>query len=379
MKKLVLLIVSCLIATSIYAQNMNVQTAFNFLKKDKYDKALEFIEPALTNGQTADAAKTWFYYGRICLGIAMSKNPAYQNLVENPLNKSLDAFIKTIELDKREDFKEEIYQNIASISDNYYTNGVNEYNKNTKEGFLAAAQNFAKVYEVKSLLGQKDLDALSNAGLCYLRIEDYQNTIKIYEQLKTDGYNKPEVYSNLATAYLSTDNETKTEEVLKEGVAKFPQDQSLMIASINLYLKQNKPDEAINVIDKAIALDPNNHTLYFAKGDCYSKEGNLEEAKKAYEQAIEKKPDYLDALYNLGAMYVNAAVPKLEEANELPFSEQDKYNNLLKEADELIRKALPYMEKAHQMDSSDIVIKTALKEIYARLKMNDKVAELEKE
>lgn len=379
MKKLAFLVISCMIAASSFAQNLNVQTAFNYLKKDKYDKALEYIQPALTNGQTADAAKTWFYYGRICLGIAMSNKAEYQSLIENPLDKSLAAFIKTIELDKREDFSQDIYQNIASISDAYYTKGVNEFNKNTNEGFLAAAQCFAKVYEVKNVLGQKDLDALSNAGLCYMRVEDFQNAIIINEQLRAENYNKPEVFSNLATAYLSTNNEVKAEEVLNEGTAKFPQDQSLMIASINLYLKQSKPEEAIKVIDKAIAIDPNNHTLYFAKGDCYSKEGNLEEAKKAFEQAIEKKPDYLDALYNLGAMYVNAAVPKLEEADKVPFSEQARYDQLLKEADELIRQALPYMEKAHQIDTNDQVIKNALKEIYTRLKMNDKAAELEKE
>lgn len=379
MKKLAIFAVVCMMSMTVFAQNMNVQTAFNYLKKDKFDKALEYIEPALTNSQTMGAAKTWFYYGRICLGIAISKDPATKALMPNALDKSLEAFKKALELDKREDFKTEIFMNIASISDAYYTKGVDEFNKNSKEGFLAAAQNFAKVYEVKAALGQPDFDALSNAALCLMRVEEFNGAIQIYEQLKAAGLDKPDIYSNLSTAYLATNEVEKAENVLKDGVLKFPQDQSLMIASINVYLKQNKPEQAIEVIDKAIAIDPKNHTLYFAKGDCYSKEGNIEEAKKAYEQALEVKPDYLDAMYNLGALYINAAAPKIEEANNLPFSEQEKYEALLKEADELIQKALPYMEKAHQMDAKDQVIKNSLKEIYIRLKMNDKLETLNKE
>ncbi|MDD4848587.1 MAG: tetratricopeptide repeat protein [Bacteroidales bacterium] len=379
MKKLTIFAVVCMMTITAFAQNMNVQTAFNYLKKDKFDKALEYIEPALTNAQTMSSAKTWFYYGRICLGIAISQDPAVQSLVENPLDKALEAFTQALELDKREDFKQEIYMNIASISDAYYTKGVEAYNKNSKEGFLEAAQNFNKVYTVKATLGQPDFDALSNAGLCLMRVEEFQGAAQVYEQLRAAGFNKADVYSNLSTAYLSLNDAAKAEEILKEGVLKFPQDQSLMIASINLYLKQNKPDDAIAVIDKAITLDPQNHTLYFAKGDCYSKEGKIEEAKQAYEQALAVKPDYLDAMYNLGALYINAAAPKIEEANNLPITEQEKYDQLLKEADALIQQALPHMEKAHQMDPNDQVIKNSLKEIYVRLKMNDKLDALNKE
>ncbi|MCP4911128.1 MAG: hypothetical protein GY907_10530, partial [Bacteroidetes bacterium] len=64
------------------------------------------------------------------------------------------------------------------------------------------------------------------------------------------------------------------------------------------------------------------------------------------------------------------------EANNLPFEEQKKYEIIKGEADANLNKALPFLEKSHEIDPDDQVIIGALKEAYANLKMNDKLKEL---
>ena len=45
------------------------------------------------------------------------------------------------------------------------------------------------------------------------------------------------------------------------------------------------------------------------------REKRLEHDKKAYEEAVAIKPDFFDALYNLGVMYYNKGGDMIKEAN----------------------------------------------------------------
>ena len=46
-------------------------------------------------------------------------------------------------------------------------------------------------------------------------------------------------------------------------------------------------------------------------------------AEKSYKKAIELKPDYFDAIYNLGALYVNDAVGIMGKANKLDLNDKN--------------------------------------------------------
>ena len=93
--------------------------------------------------------------------------------------------------------------------------------------------------------------------------------------------------------------------------------------------------------------------------------------------SLEIKPDYFDAIYNLGALYVNHAARLMTEANAIPMDKIKEYDAKKAEADAALEKALPYLEQAHQMDPSDRNTMVTLKEIYARKSMLDKVKEMD--
>ena len=95
-----------------------------------------------------------------------------------------------------------------------------------------------------------------------------------------------------------------------------------------------------------------------------------------YKKAVEIDPDFGDAIFNIGAIYVNRASVLYTEANNLPFEETEKYEKLKAQADADLHLALPYLEKSLELNPDDEVVLGALKEAYANLKMNDELKKL---
>jgi Flp pilus assembly protein TadD len=148
-------------------------------------------------------------------------------------------------------------------------------------------------------------------------------------------------------------------------------------------MKEGKAAEAVSDLNKLRELDPNNAQLLFALGTIYGDENNkdlydVEKARQFYEDALKVNPDYYDATYNIGVLYTGMANKYIEQANEITgFSkkEQDQYNGLIEQANEMLRTGLPYLKKAYEAQPSDDV-KNVLKSIYVKLNMMEEVKEL---
>jgi len=129
-------------------------------------------------------------------------------------------------------------------------------------------------------------------------------------------------------------------------------------------------------LDMAIERDPDNATFLFAQGTLYEKVENIDKAIESYKKAIEADPDFFNAYYNLGAVYYNEGVQQIEVANSIPSSENERYQEELAKADKWFKKALPYMEKCHELKPDDNMSMESLKNLYYRLKMMDKYEEM---
>jgi tetratricopeptide (TPR) repeat protein len=124
--------------------------------------------------------------------------------------------------------------------------------------------------------------------------------------------------------------------------------------------------------------DPENYSIFFVLGTIYGDENNeamfnVETAESYYTKAIEINPDYYDAVYNLGALYINESNKLQVIANDLPLSETKKYDELTEQANDIIRKALPHLEKAYEMQPDNEETMQVLISVYTRFKMDDKL------
>ena len=198
--------------------------------------------------------------------------------------------------------------------------------------------------------------------------------IELYNQLIDLKYKDENVYTSLSSIYMAKGDADKASEVIAKGKENFPESNAFLINEINYLLKQEKSDEAMAKMEEAARLYPDNPSLFFALGSNYENIGKerkdekmMEKAIEYYKKSLEIKPDYFDALYNLGAFYYNKAADKQKQAADLPLSQEAKFKQLEKESSDFFKQALPYFEQAEKINDKDLNTLIALKEIHANL------------
>ncbi len=365
--------IACAVSLA-WGQPAKRTTAFNYLRNGKLDKALENIEPCLTHPKTMNEAKTWFYRGNIYLQIGLSDKPEYKALSDNPFKEAYESYQKALTLEGANEFKLDIIQNMSVIAEGFYIQGVEKFNG---QDYSSAANLFIESAKVKDEIGVFDTAAIYNAGLCAELANDNQLALGQYKKVYEAGLRNPNIYTSLINVSLKSGDTAAAMTYATEGRKQFPEDFSILIAETNIFLAKNMTEQALSNLEIAKNLDQTNPSIFFAVGVSYDRLGNFQKAEEAYLKAIELKPDYFDAIYNLGALYVNKAAITLDEANQLPLEKEKEYNEMKNLADSYLDKALPFLEQAHQLDPKDRNTMASLKEIYAREGNVEKAKEMD--
>jgi tetratricopeptide (TPR) repeat protein len=379
MRKLSVLVIALLVAMGSFAQNIQVQTAYNHHKKAKLKEALEAIQPALEHSQTSTQAKTWFYYANICLDIAQDATGAYTNVLANPLDEAVRGYLKALELDKRDEYKDDILQRLLGISVLYSDKGVTAYEA---KQYAIAAEDFAKAYEIRAKAGSSDMSMLKYAGTCWLDAGNWEKAEEAFNKLKDANYKDAMIYIGLAKIAVAKGELEKAVQYLDEGETKFPKDLTLLTEKANMYmvgeLSELDKHAALNTLKKIIDIEPNNASVWNSLGACYAMdEATFDEAAAAYKKSIELDPKFISAYYGYCKLYLDEANHYINEANNLPLDDTSgQYDVLTKKSEEIFLEVLPFVEQAHALDTSDSIFKQILKELYIKLKMMDKAAEI---
>ena len=388
MKKLMILLAVLLTANVMMAQKKDRTDAYMYNKNGQYEKAMISIEKCINHEQFLgmkpnDQATAWYYRAQIYQNIIQSPDESIRNLAPNGLELAYESLMNCMEnKDFFEENKQDIYQRVISVMTNYYTQGADLYNARQ---FAEAAPLFKKAYDIAKTLGSNDAnDMLNLAAQSCLLAQDYATALEYFTELKDNGVETADVYKHLAACYNGLDNSEKAMEMINAGLAINPSDANLILEKVNAYLKEGKGAEAVADLVKLQELDPENAQLLFVLGTIYGDENNadiydVEKAKQYYEAALAVNPEYYDAIYNIGVLYTGMANKYIEQANEITgFSkaEQEQYNSLIDQANELLRTGLPYLQRAYEAQPSDDV-KNVLRSIYVKLNMMDEVKALD--
>jgi len=373
MKKIAVLILLITVAFAVNAQNSKRTSAFNYLRYGKLDKAKEAIDAATEHPKTMNDPKTWFYRGNVYLAIQLSDDEKYKNLDPDPLDEAYNAYLKAKELDEKGEFTKEIDDRLTVCAEQYYNKGVIFYNN---KKYDEAMQAFGRAASMNESLGLVDTTSNFSAALCAELAHKNDEAIKYYKKLLAMNYKKPDVYNSLANIAKVQGDTAQALQYIHEGRDIFPNSIELMISETNIYLATGDTEKAMELLKLAIKQDDKNPTLYYAIGTNYDNAGNFEEAEKNYLKAIELDPNYFDANYNLAALYVNKGISIFAEADKLPLNAEEKYNQMIDEAKSYYEKALPYAEKSGEISPNDEYAIRILKEIYTRLKMTDKLKDI---
>lgn len=378
MKKTLLGTLAIITAVGLYAQPNKVTSTHNYLKYGELDKAKEAIDDATVHEKTMNSAKTFLYRGEVYASLATSTDENFSALKAGASVEALNAYKKAQELaesDKKVD-KNKINLGYLTSIDLVFQEGVNYYNA---KDFANASKYFEMASDARTnALKAIDTAGYYNAGLAAERAENDAKAIEMYEKIIHTGYNEGLLFSELARLYVKQGDTDKAMGILEKGRSAFPNDQALITSQINLYLQTGKDAEALKNLDDAIKNDPKNAVLYYVRGVLKAKQDNEEGAEQDYAKSFELDNTYFDAIYNLGAIYVNKSGVIQEKMNALDFNEQKKYDALKKERDEYFNKAIPALETALSIKSDDVVVIQTLMQLYGKVGKTDKYNEMKK-
>lgn len=364
MNKLIILPLLLLSVVSV-AQKAAVQTAYNYLRYDDLDKAKDAIDGAAANESTIGMAKTWYYRGSIYQALFESTKEKFAPLKPGSLAEAIKSYEKTLELDTKNEFRDDVIKRLDIAGSQMLNSGVDQYK----------AQNYSEAYKAFNasyMIGNKyfnrmDTLALYNAALAADKSGDRATAMADFKKLMDANYGGPKLFSMMANMYLDQKDTANALLTINQGRQKYPEDGTLITQGLNIYLTSGRDKEAFDQNEEALKKDPGNPDLYYIKGNLADKLNKREDCIAAYKKAIELKPDYFDALYNLGALFFNEGAEMANKANSIPASKVAEYDAAKKKFEAKFKEALPYLEKAYQLNPDDMSTKQSLRQLYTRL------------
>jgi tetratricopeptide (TPR) repeat protein len=294
----------------------------------------------------------------------------------DPLGEALAAYNKTLELDTKGSLDKKVKENLERLKKQFETKAIQGFTQGDYDGAVKAFENIMEVSKTRVYAGYIDTIVVYNTALAAKNAGQHDKSIEYFKKAIELNYGGSDAYYLLKSEYAILNDSDNIIKTLEEGFKKYPDTSLLLIEIVNFYLTSGNVEKGLEYLELAEHQESSNPSIYFAKGTLYEKSGNKEKALEAYNQAIAIDPLYFNAYFNIGALYYNNAVELYEIANTM--EDLKAYNEAKEIADKELEKAIPPMEKAHQINPGERAAIETLQTIYYRLQRLDKYEEMKK-
>ncbi|MFC7523276.1 tetratricopeptide repeat protein [Parapedobacter sp. GCM10030251] len=330
--------------------------------------AKEALEKAIEHEKTMNLAETWTYYALVNADLALLDSTEAS---EQYIQKAVEAREKAISLDTEKENAQNL-NILGSILAQY------ELNKGAK---LWDSQDFQGAYTAfdKGLTYLPgDTTLLYYSGMAAVNAQDYDKALAKYVELvPIDSFsNNRQIILDVSRLYLMQGDTANAIKYAEIGTQKYPGDAELATQHIELNLMAGNDDQTIKAINDQVSKDPDNKNLHYYLGIAYSETGDTEKAEASYRKALEIDPNYLDANINLGGLILNKGIDHFNKTNNANL-QQAEYDAEIKKAYDIFDTALPYLEKAVEIDGKSQVALTNLKRYYEIKEDQAKIDELQ--
>ncbi|MDB2494101.1 tetratricopeptide repeat protein [Flavobacteriaceae bacterium] len=406
MKKYFVLAIALTLGFSVVAQKKELKTADKELDKGNFEKAAVALDAAeALLGSMDDKYKSQYYLLRSVFylnngepdfntikksmeALKLATAPAQEQGVKNQI-QNLKAHLvnKGTSLLQLEDYKtssdyfESAYKLVpndtvylfyaasTAVNAKLYDRSLAMYEELRSLGYTGVEQNYLatnKETQVEELFGSKVLRDLSVKSKSHINPRDETTKSKF-----------PEIIKNIALIYVQNGENEKALQAMAVARAESPDDLNLLLTEANVYYTMGDTPKFKELLEVAIQKDPMNPELQYNLGVISSETDDYEGSKKYYLKAIELKPDYINAYINLAALILGQEESILDEMNSLGSSAADdrKYDELKAKRNQLYLDAIPYLEIAFGIDSSNYQAARTLANIYSAVGDSDKYKE----
>lgn len=371
------------------AQNSNVVSAA--VEYKKFDRAFmtgdmqeskqilmnckEYIDPAMEHESTKEDAKAHYYNGKIHFGLMLlSGVTGDDDLEEFKSEENKERYEKSLKFAYenrkfKRDVKDFVSQWVSLSSNAAITSFENE-------DFEMAFNGFAGAYDLNKIIDIEDEDMKTNA------LVSAQNAVA---QMKND-----QKYEE------ALDFIEMTKEI-------FPTNTDLSIQGVNIALEQGNMDKAEKFFNAAVEADPENTLLYTSMGSIYLSNGDrmadelktmsptdenyatvsakteemYDKAEHNLKKALEVDPNYADAAYNLGVLYLGKGEKLTLLANQMDLNDS-RYNSTIKESEEMYKKAIGPLEIYIEQDPENAGVLQVLSQVHHKAGNSEEALEYKK-
>ena len=410
MKKSIFLAALVLISAGCFAQKANVSKARSLADAETpdYAGARTAIAEALQNDETKDQANTWyiagfigykeFYNGNLKRQIGQHVDiPTWGAAVVESLNyweKAYElALVPTYDKKGKAKYDTKTPKSILPKVVDYFNfqplieAGFNAYQNQDPSTAYEMFVAHCNIPELKMMQDNPEelaklvrdtsyYTCIYYAGRFAYEANRYDDAIATLERMNTPEANanalrKEIIYANeyIYQIYMELGDTTKAVASIKASIDLFPEEPWFMQNLINLYINSGQEDKAIEYLDLAIEREPNVGQYYNSKGSILARIGRFEESFKAFEQAIAIEPNNALFRETLGFAYVDLGNKLNDDA---VYYDANEYAKAKVEIDKAYHNALPYFEKAYELEPDNYDYKRSLRSLYYRLGMNDK-------
>ncbi len=281
-------------------------------------RAKEAIDKTIEDPRHNTKPKTWYYRGLIYEKLAANASATQQPSTLGLLQQAHDAYRKALTVDPDDKtVRQDTEKSLSDLHNLAMNFGVQCYQASNKRHALQA-------FVLAAAVKPTDLLALSFASELALDLQEYPQYEQLAAQLTAlpmaayEAHNatreaavhllKQDVYGRLALYWSQQrKNAAKAIETCKKGLAELPTDNTLHRILIDLYLQNQMPADALASAKAMTRQRPADASTFFNLGVVHEKLQQTDAAVEAYQKAFQLDSNYIDALYNLGALYYNRA------------------------------------------------------------------------
>ncbi len=357
MKKIAMFAAFAALAFGLNAQSLNVESAVQDLRKGSLKKAKAEIDAAAMHEKTKDDAKTWYYRALIYAEIgrdASQAKPKYKGLAPDWADKAYESALECKRLDTKNDG--EYNKGLVSV---FSTVGYDFYNRSralfNEKKYDEAMQVAARAAEMYNNGGESDnaSESMFVAGLSAVANHDTANIKKFFNNLMRKRTDKEQVYTYLFNVYKAEGNVEQAMKVASNYQKNSKNNYKSYLLMAEGYLMNQNVEKGKEVINQALELTKDSVNIYPVllnqAGALLELTNDIEGAQAKYQESLTLKPVQFEGNFNMGKMYYNRAVDKLQSAPEPdPFNEETiaLADKLEQEAKGLFGQAIVYLEKS---------------------------------
>ncbi len=351
MNKLWITFLALVLSVGAYAQKGKLNAAKSAYEKGDYKTAYSAIEAASEHEKTKDLPETWVYKAQILSMVKAS--PQLSELMGiSVTDEDLESALnKIIELDTDNEYADELEEASKIILQNTHNEGVKAYNDdNDYEQAIVLFEREISLREKYSPNAPIDtIDYLVIGNSAY-QLGNNEKVIETYNKLLEMDYQDKNIYYTLMNIYQEDDNDEQYLAVINQAKQQFPDENNFALLEIQYYIDNGRIDEVLDQMIAESEKDPENTSLLLTISSAYEAKEDYQNQYKYAKKAYDIDSESFTAVFNVGVSLFNQGLNYHNELNFMNSNTSLEYKAAMAKRDELIGEAIPYLEKAYELN-----------------------------